>query len=244
MIGSKRQLRFGVAHTAGQIDETKTVSSKAKLPLAPALAELLLGWKMQSEFDWIFANPATGMPYMSPSLQQRRIRPAGEPLGIEGLGFHSLRHSYRSWLDSVGAAPGITKDLMRHSAIATTFNVYGRAMSDEKREANSKVVNLLLSNAMLEIPILDRASGCGKCNRRPSQKVGKGGARYAKSVPALCLRPERSVRSWRIWSVQGASRGACVCRGPGAEKPLDDRSLARRDPASVPPSVRLVAQNR
>jgi hypothetical protein len=175
LIGSKRQLRFGVAHTAGQIDETKTVSSKAKLPLAPALAELLLGWKMQSEFDWIFANPATGMPYMSPSLQQRRIRPAGEPLGIEGLGFHSLRHSYRSWLDSVGAAPGITKDLMRHSAIATTFNVYGRAMSDEKREAYSKVVNLLLSNAMLEIPILDRASGCGKCNRRPSQKVGKGG---------------------------------------------------------------------
>jgi integrase len=85
------------------------------------------------------------MPYMSPSLQQRWIRPAGEAIGIEGLGFHSLRHSYRSWLDVTGAAPGVTKDLMRHSAIATTFNVYGKALSPEKREANNRVVELLLA---------------------------------------------------------------------------------------------------
>jgi len=86
----------------------------------------------------------TGMPYQSPSMQQRWIRPAGEAIGIEGLGFHSLRHSYRSWLDSAGIAPGVTKDLMRHSAISTTFNVYGKALSPEKREANRKVVEMLL----------------------------------------------------------------------------------------------------
>jgi hypothetical protein len=33
---------------------------------------------------------------------------------------------------------------MRHSAIATTFNVYGRALSPEKREGNRKVVEMLL----------------------------------------------------------------------------------------------------
>ncbi len=126
----------------GAIDETKTTSSKAKLPLAPLLAELLLAWKAQSNSPWLFANPATEMPYMSPSLQQRWIRPAGEAIGIEGLGFHSLRHSYRSWLDATGAAPGVTKDLMRHSGIATTFNVYGKALSPEKREANNRVVEI------------------------------------------------------------------------------------------------------
>ena len=129
----------------GAIDETKTTSSKAKLPLAPMLAELLVAWKAQSQSAWLFANPITEMPYMSPSLQQRWIRPAGEAIGIEGLGFHSLRHSYRSWLDATGAAPGVTKDLMRHSAIATTFNVYGKALSPEKREANNRVVELLLA---------------------------------------------------------------------------------------------------
>jgi integrase len=136
----------------GAIDDTKNAGSKAKLPLHPALAELLLAWKRKGESEWLFANPLTGMPYMSPSLQQRWIRPGGETLGIKGLGFHSLRHSYRSWLDSAGTAPGVTKDLMRHSAISTTFNVYGRALSPEKREANSKVVEMLLPSATLVVP--------------------------------------------------------------------------------------------
>ena len=91
----------------GAIDETKTTASKSRLPLHPFLAELLKVWQGKAEFEWVFANPATGMPYQSPSLQQRRIRPACECIGIQGLGFHSLRHSYRSWLDSFGTAPSI-----------------------------------------------------------------------------------------------------------------------------------------
>jgi len=132
----------------GAIDETKTASSKAKLPLHQALVDLLLVWRSKCDSEWLFANPSTGLPYQSPSMQQRWIRPAGEAIGVEGLGFHSLRHSYRSWLDTAGIAPGVTKDLMRHSAIATTFNIYGRALSPEKREANRKVVEMLLPDSV------------------------------------------------------------------------------------------------
>jgi integrase len=136
----------------GAIDETKTTSSKAKLPLHPVLAELLVVWRTKGDSEWVFANPSTDMPYQSPSMQQRWIRPAGEAIGIQGLGFHSLRHSYRSWLDSAGIAPGVTKDLMRHSAISTTFNVYGRALSLEKREANSKVIEMLFPSPIPSLP--------------------------------------------------------------------------------------------
>ena len=136
----------------GAIDETKTTSSKAKLPLHPVLAELLIVWRTKVESEWVFANPSTDMPYQSPSMQQRWVRPAGEAIGIKGLGFHSLRHSYRSWLDSAGIAPGVTKDLMRHSAISTTFNVYGRALSLEKREANSKVIEMLFPTPVPSLP--------------------------------------------------------------------------------------------
>ena len=136
----------------GAIDETKTTSSKAKLPLHPVLAELLIVWRTKVQSEWVFANPSTDMPYQSPSMQQRWVRPAGEAIGIKGLGFHSLRHSYRSWLDSAGIAPGVTKDLMRHSAISTTFNVYGRALSLEKREANSKVIEMLFPTSVPSLP--------------------------------------------------------------------------------------------
>ncbi len=141
----RRVIRIQRSAYRGTIEDTKTVSSNASLPLDPILAGLLEKWQLVPDVgsEWLFANPATGMPYYSPSLQQQWIRPAGEAIGVKGLGFHSLRHSYRSWLDSVGTTPGVTKDLMRHSTIGQTFK-YGRAMSEEKRIANTKVVEALL----------------------------------------------------------------------------------------------------
>ena len=141
----KRTITIQRSAYRGAIEDTKTVSSNANLPLDPLLAGLLEKWRSAPDVDseWLFANPATGMPYYSPSLQQKWIRPAAESIGIKGLGFHSLRHSYRSWLDAAGATPGVTKDLMRHSAIGQSFD-YGRANSEEKRIANARVVNALL----------------------------------------------------------------------------------------------------
>jgi integrase len=80
---------------------------------------------------------------MGPSIQQRWIRPAGERLGIQGVGFHTFRHSYKSWLDSVGTPMGAMKDLMRHSAISVTMNIYGDTLTPEKRLHNDAVALLL-----------------------------------------------------------------------------------------------------
>ncbi|HKM49114.1 MAG TPA: hypothetical protein VJX69_16100, partial [Terriglobales bacterium] len=52
--------------------------------------------------------------------------------------------TYRSWLDLVGTSIGVQQKLMRHAQIATTMNVYGNAMMESKREANSKVVQMAL----------------------------------------------------------------------------------------------------
>jgi integrase len=50
---------------------------------------------------------------------------AGVKSGIGNMGTHSLRHSYRSWLDAVGTAIAVQQKLMRHSDIRTTMNIYG-----------------------------------------------------------------------------------------------------------------------
>jgi hypothetical protein len=42
-----------------------------------------------------------------------------------------------SQLDSVGTSMGVQQKLMRHAQIATTMNVYGDAMMESKRAANS-----------------------------------------------------------------------------------------------------------
>jgi integrase len=60
------------------------------------------------------------------------------------VGWHTFRHTYRSWLDATGAPLGVQQKLMRHAQISTTMNVYGNALLDSKREANSRVVKMAL----------------------------------------------------------------------------------------------------
>ena len=72
-------------------------------------------------------------------------RNAREELGkYGGIGWHTFRHTYRSWLDETGAPMKVQQELMRHASIQTTMNVYGQAMSSSKREANGKVVEMVL----------------------------------------------------------------------------------------------------
>jgi integrase len=70
---------------------------------------------------------------------------AGAKAGIGGLGTHSLRHTYRSWLDAVGTPIAVQQKLMRHSDIRTTMNVYGDVVTDEMAHAASKVAGLALN---------------------------------------------------------------------------------------------------
>jgi len=74
-------------------------------------------------------------------VHQERWAAAGP---FSRVGWHTFRHTYRSWLDSTGAPLGIQQKLMRHAQISTTMNVYGNALMDSKRDANSKVAKLAL----------------------------------------------------------------------------------------------------
>src|SRR5262249_38183980 len=94
---------------------------------------------------WLFVSPRTKRPYHQETIQQAHIREAGKTAGLgDGIGWHTFRHSYRSWLDDTGAPVTVQKELMRHASIQTTMNIYGKAMADTKRQAHSKVVEMVL----------------------------------------------------------------------------------------------------
>jgi len=63
-----------------------------------------------------------------------------------GVGTHSLRHTYRSWLDAVGTSLTVQQKLMRHSDIRTTLNVYGDVVTDEMQQAEMKIAGLALES--------------------------------------------------------------------------------------------------
>lgn len=77
-------------------------------------------------------------------LHDERWDAAGK---YSSIGWHTFRHTYRSWLDDTGAPMGVQQKLMRHAQISTTMNVYGNALMEAKREANAAVVSKLLRKA-------------------------------------------------------------------------------------------------
>ncbi|PYV62884.1 MAG: hypothetical protein DMG97_39230 [Acidobacteria bacterium] len=58
---------------------------------------------------------------------------------------HAFRHTYRTWLDSVGTSVGVQQKLMRHADIRTTMNIYGDVATPDMREAHGKIVGLALN---------------------------------------------------------------------------------------------------
>ena len=134
----------GTVH--GRIGRVKTEYSEDEMPLDPAFAKILLKWKglcPASEQAWVFPNPNTGGVWHSSVLQGEILVPAGKKIGIDRLGWHMFRHSYRSMLDACGAPIGVQQKLMRHAQVSTTMQ-YGNAYMTEKRKAHGTVVQMVL----------------------------------------------------------------------------------------------------
>jgi integrase len=138
----------------GRIGDVKTEYSRDSVPLEEALIDALMQHKQRwfaAPDGWLFANPVTGRPYHQEQIQKKHLRKAGIAAGIgSDIGWHTFRHSYRSWLDETGAPLTVQKELMRHASIQTTMNIYGKAMTDTKRQAHRKVVEMVLKCSKTE----------------------------------------------------------------------------------------------
>ncbi len=151
---SERTLLVQRSIVHGRVGDVKTEYSRDSVPLDPALVEALMQHRersFQAPEGWLFANPVTGRPYHQEEIQKRHISKAGTAAEIGGdIGWHTFRHSYRSWLDETGAPLTVQKELMRHASIQTTMNVYGKAMTDTKRQAHRRVVEMVLKSNKTE----------------------------------------------------------------------------------------------
>jgi integrase len=97
----------------GRVGDVKTEYSRDSVPLDLALVEVLMqhqGRCIPTPEGWLFANPVTGRPYHQEEIQKTHIRKAGLAAGIRAdIGWHTFRHSYRSWLDDTGAPLTVQK---------------------------------------------------------------------------------------------------------------------------------------
>ena len=138
-------VRRSVVH--GRVGDTKTEASRLPLPVDPRLADAIRAhWQRslhREPYDWVFAN-RKGKPRRQENILRRHIKPAAVRVGVGKIGWHTFRHSYSSLLRRVRADIKVQQELLRHSTIQSTMNVYTQAMSEGKRAANSVVVRSVL----------------------------------------------------------------------------------------------------
>lgn len=143
------KLRIERAIVMQRLDEVKTAASRKQMSIAPELLEVLKQWKQTTQFsqdlDWMFASPAKiGRLPISYAHYERQLKAAANRAGIGSIGTHTMRHTYRSWLDAVGTPIAVQQRMMRHTDIRTTMNVYGDVVTNEMAEAHGKVVRLAI----------------------------------------------------------------------------------------------------
>jgi len=131
----------------GEVNPTKTEASQKAIPLGPELVKALRRLKSRTSYpadsDYVFASD-TGKPRWQGILLTDHIKPAAIRAGIGKIGWHTFRHTNSTLLHELGAPLAVQKELLRHSDIQTTMNVYTQAVSLTKRRAAEKVQRILL----------------------------------------------------------------------------------------------------
>lgn len=134
----------------GIVGRCKTEASQKPVPVHPILAEALTQWRDRCHYrdvnDWVFANEhyRGRHPYWGQAILRTIVRPVAERIGIKKwIGWHTFRHTYSTLLRSVGAEFKVMQELMRHSSLRSTIDIYTQAVTPAKRAAQAAVLSLV-----------------------------------------------------------------------------------------------------
>ena len=127
------------------VSEPKTARSRRTVPLSPAAVALLRKHKTAQKRERLAAANQwtdTGLVFttevgtpIDPRNLLRTIQAAAHKAGITGVGVHTLRHSTATvWMES-GVHIKAVCDLLGHSSISITGDIYGHTTDDTARAA-------------------------------------------------------------------------------------------------------------
>jgi integrase len=132
------------------IEDLKTETSGAPVPLGDLLADALKRWHAETPYgkseDWIFPSMKLKgkKPITASIASAKKIRPAARRAGVrlepdQRFGFHNFRHSLATFLISRGQNIKTVQELMRHSKVTTTLQLYSQAIDAVKLEAQQQI---------------------------------------------------------------------------------------------------------
>ncbi len=110
---------------------------KSYLPISETLLKELKKLHQQKSSKYVFVNPITNLPYVNLRNNYNKVLKQAK---ITDFTFHTLRHTACTRLLEKGVSIDVVKEIMRHSNIQITLDVYNHINQQRKFDA-VKVLN-------------------------------------------------------------------------------------------------------
>lgn len=124
------------ADAKGVIGPPKSTAGYRVVPLPARVSATLKAWKLAcppNEHNLVFPS-RSGKPLSHRVMTCNHLLPILEGAGVEPVGMHCFRHAAASlWIEQ-GLNPKRVQQLMGHSSIQLTFDVYGHLFPDSERD--------------------------------------------------------------------------------------------------------------
>jgi integrase len=123
----------------------KTRRSRRSIPLPSAMVEVLRDHRQRQADERVMAGASrqecglvfttrVGTP-LEPNDSSRAFRMLCARAGLEGVRLHDLRHTRASMLLAQNGPPRVVMEILGHSSLDVTMNIYGHVMLDAQRDA-------------------------------------------------------------------------------------------------------------
>ena len=142
----------------GVVGPCKTEASQKPVPVHPTVLKALNEWRRTCRYnkldDWVFASRRHRgrTPFWGQAILRRYIRPVAQRAGIQKrFGWHTFRHTYSTLLRCVGTEFKVMQELLRHSTLRSTLDVYTQALAPAKHAAQAAIFSLVFSGEANEM---------------------------------------------------------------------------------------------
>ena len=126
----------------GKVGTTKTEDSDRSLPIPKLLLERMRSLGGQ---EWVFRS-RENTPINPGNALKRYLRPVAKELGITLGGWHDFRHTLSTGLLRSGVSPKVVSEILGHSDVQITLDVYDHPEIENFRAPLESVANQLLRN--------------------------------------------------------------------------------------------------
>ncbi len=136
--------------------EPKSARSRRKIALTTAAADALRAHRVRQREERLRVGPEwqdndlvfcthQGRPLLASNLLNRNFWPLLAKAGLPRIRFHDLRHTAATLLLLQGVHPKVVSEMLGHSSVSLTLDVYSHVLPDMQRDAT-----LALDRALAE----------------------------------------------------------------------------------------------